>query len=60
LLSVDSVYSWDTDNGSLITPGSLARMANVALYEFPAALPTHEQGEVVHASTHDDQDTEQH
>jgi len=40
---------------TLITPSSLARLADEPLGVVPAALPSHDQGEVVEASTENDE-----
>ena len=60
LLSVHRLDAGDTLDGALVTPGSLTRMADVALNELPATPPAHEQRKVVHASTKDGEASEQH
>jgi hypothetical protein len=59
LLSVDSIDAGDTLNGSLIAPGGLACMPDVALNKLPATPPAHEQSKVVHAAAHDNKEAEQ-
>jgi hypothetical protein len=57
LFGVDWVDSRNALNGSLVTPGGLARVADVALDKLPAAPPAHEEGKVMHASAHDQEHT---
>jgi hypothetical protein len=50
-----SVGTGDALDGSFVTPGGLARMADVSLDKLSAALMCHEKGKVVHSTAHDDQ-----
>jgi hypothetical protein len=54
-----SASTRDALDGRLVTPGSLARMADVSFDEFPAALVRHGESKVVHSTTHDDQHTDE-
>lgn len=66
LLSVDGrrgcccIDSGDTLNASVVAPGSPACMSDIALDELPAALPSHDKGEVVHTTTNDNEHTKHH
>lgn len=56
----DRVDAGNALDASVVTPSSPAGMPNIALDKLPATLVGHEQSEVVHATTHDDEHANHH